>query len=315
MAFTMNSDVEAALAAMLGDGAPPTPALGDIKSRRTAIEALQQATSAMLPMPCDVKMTDFSVSMPDEHELLLRWYTKEGSSPGSAVLYLHGGGMILSSVEIYDGPVARYVSESGVPFLSVEYRLAPEHPHPTLIEDCYAGLKYLHDNAANLGVDSARIAVMGDSGGGCLAAALPIMARDRGGPEIASQILIYPMLDDRNITPDPKLEPFVTWSYVDNETAWRAVLGENMGSDEVSPYAAPARVDSMRGLPPAFIEIGELDIFRDETLAYAQQLVRAGVSTELHMHPGVPHAFETMVPQCELALRVMQDRIRALKSF
>ena len=156
----------------------------------------------------------------DGAKLLLRWYTKAGSQPGSAVYYVHGGGMILSNVEIYDGPVARYVSASGVPFLAVEYRYAPEFPHPVPVEDCYAGLQWMVEHAGELGIDPARIAVMGDSGGGGVGGGLVILARDRGGPAIAKQILIYPMLDDRNTTPDARLVPFVTWSYDDNVTGW-----------------------------------------------------------------------------------------------
>jgi acetyl esterase/lipase len=126
---------------------------------------------------------------------------------GPAVLYLHGGGMISGSVAIYDGPVSHYVSNSGVSMLAVDYRLAPEHPYPVPVEDCYAGLRWLAEHADELGVDPARIAVMGDSAGGGLAAAVALLARDRGGPELAAQILIYPMLDDRNTAPDPEIAP------------------------------------------------------------------------------------------------------------
>jgi acetyl esterase/lipase len=195
------------LFAAMAETAPPP--VGDVASRRVAIEALQTRSFNSQPMPTGVAVEDFLTRSHDGTELLLRWYHSDeaihGSAPGSAVCYLHGGGMILSSVSIYDGPVARYVESSGVPFLSVEYRLAPEHPHPTPVEDCYAGLVYLHEHAEELGVDPARIAVMGDSGGGGLAASLAILVRDRQGPPIARQILIYPMLDDRNTVPEPEL--------------------------------------------------------------------------------------------------------------
>jgi acetyl esterase/lipase len=130
--------------------------------------------------------------------------------------------MISGSVAIYDGPVSHYVSNSGVSMLAVDYRLAPEHPYPVPVEDCYAGLRWLAEHADELGVDPARIAVMGDSAGGGLAAAVALLARDRGGPDLAAQMLIYPMLDDRNTAPDPEIAPFAVWSYDDNITGWGA---------------------------------------------------------------------------------------------
>ena len=195
--------------------------------------------------------------------------SRTARTPGPAVLYLHGGGMISGSVAIYDGPVSRYVSNSGVSMLAVDYRLAPEHPYPVPVEDCYAGLRWLAEHADELGVDPARIAVMGDSAGGGLAAAVALLARDRGGPDLAAQILIYPMLDDRNTTPDPEIAPFAVWSYDDNITGWGALLGDAIGGPDVPAYAAPARATDLSDLPACYIEVGQLDIFRDEDLAYA----------------------------------------------
>jgi acetyl esterase/lipase len=142
------------------------------------------------------------------------------------VLYLHGGGMILGSVAIFDGPVSRYVAHTGVAMPSIEFRLAPEHPHPTPVEDAYAGLVWLAAHAEELGVDRNRIAVIGDSAGGGLAAGVSILNRDRGGPALARQILLYPMLDDRNTNVDPHIAPFAGWSYDHNITGWNALLGE-----------------------------------------------------------------------------------------
>jgi len=247
--------------------------------------------------------------------ILLRWYVKNGAAPGAAVLYLHGGGMIMGSVALYDGPVARYVSNSGVPILSVDYRRAPEHPYPTPIEDCYAGLQWLGTHAAELGVDPARIAVMGDSAGGGSAAALALLARDRGGPALARQILIYPMLDDRNTVPDPEIVPFALWTYDDNITGSGALLGDAIGGPDVPAYAAPARVTDAAGLPAASIEVGQVDIFRDEDLAYAQRLSRAGVAVEFHLRPGVPHEFETFAYDTDVACRASADRIRVLTAL
>jgi acetyl esterase/lipase len=267
------ADGLAALAERIGEVEPM--AVGDVVSRRTVFDPLQRILFAQLPVPEDVTIKDYETTSADGTPLLLRWYAKDGANTGSAVLYAHGGGMIASCVEVYDAPIVRYVSATGVPFLSVEYRFAPEFPAPTPVTDCYAGLRWLAANATDLGVDASRIAIMGDSGGGGVAASLAIYARDQAGPVIAKQILIYPMLDDRNTTPDPELVPFAPWTYDDNITGWRALLGSATGGPDVSPYGAAARLKDFAGLPPAYLEVGELDIFRDETIAYAQNLLAA----------------------------------------
>lgn len=314
MPFTLDPEIAAGLAALIPEDAPVPPA-GDIAARREGVEALQRAVHGSVPMPDDVSYRDLSTTTEDGAEILLRWYTKDDASPGSAVLYAHGGGMILSNVEIYDGPVARYVSATGVPFLSVEYRYAPEYPTPTPVTDCYAGLRHLVEHAAELGVDPARIAIMGDSGGGGVAASLAIYARDQGGPAIAKQLLIYPMLDDRTVSPDAALVPTATWSYDDNVTGWGALLGDTAGGPGVSPYGAAARLEDFAGLPPAYLDVSELDIFRDETLAYAQRLLAAGVSAELHLYPGAPHAFEALVPTAAVSRRALAERNRVIAAL
>jgi acetyl esterase/lipase len=314
--FSLDPEVAAGLAALsekIGEVAPMP--VGDVAARRNVYDPMQRMMLTQLPPPSDVTTKDYKTTTTDGAQLLLRWYAQTDASPGSAILYIPGGGMICSGVEIYDVPVARYVAATGVPFLSVEYRRAPECAAPTPVTDCYAALQWLLANAPELGVDPSRIAVMGDSGGGGVAASLAIYARDQGGPGIAKQILIYPMLDDRNTEPDPELTPFATWTYGDNITGWGALLGAASGGPDVSPYAAAARLRDFTGLPPAYIEIGELDIFRDESIAYAQKLYAAGVSTELHVHPAVPHAFEAFVPTADVSRRSADDRHRILNSI
>jgi acetyl esterase/lipase len=216
---------------------------------------------------------------------------------------------------LYDVAVRQYVAEAGVPMLVVDYRIAPEHPHPTPVEDCYAALVWLADHASTLGIDPARLAVMGDSAGGGLAAGVCLLARDRGGPAIAQQLLIYPMLDDRTVTPDPQLLPFLTWTYDDNVTGWGALLGESAGTDVVSPYAAPARATDVSGLPDTYIDVGDLDIFRDEDITYARRLSDAGVPTELHLHSGCPHSFEALARAADVSRRAIADRVRRLRAL
>jgi acetyl esterase/lipase len=315
--FSLNPEVAAVLAAAIeASGPPPTPPVGDVSSRRIALDGmLDYFNNQAQPAAAHVEISDHSVTAPDGATLLARWYRPPASSDTAAVLYLHGGGMILGSVQIFDGPVSRYVARTGVPMLSVQYRLAPEHPHPTPVEDAYAGLLWLANNADRLGVDSDRLAVMGDSAGGGLAAGVAILSRDRQGPTLAHQLLIYPMLDDRNTTPDPYIAPFAGWSYDDNVTAWDALLGSERMDRPIDSSAAPARLTDATGLPPAYIEVGQLDIFRDEDVQYALALSRAGVPVELHLHPGVPHEFDAIAFTADVAHRALADRDRVLRSL
>ncbi|WP_318307149.1 alpha/beta hydrolase [Amycolatopsis solani] len=309
MALSLDPEIAEALAPMAG--ATP-PRVGDIAARRALWEPIIGAAGTAQPIPADVRTSEHHATAGDGARIKMRWYTKEGATPGPAVLFFHGGGYIFGHIDLFDGPVSRYVSASGVPMLSVEYRRAPEHPFPTPLEDGYAALTWLHEHAAELDVDPARIGVMGDSAGGGLAAGLTILTRERGGPRIARQILIMPMLDDRTTTPDPHIAPYVLWSYDDSRTAWPALLGDRT---DVPATAAPARLEDATGLPPAYIEVGQLDVFRDEDAAYATKLGRAGVEVEFHLHPGAPHEFDSIAFGSDVARRAIADRVRVLKSL
>ncbi|WP_433562858.1 alpha/beta hydrolase [Nocardia sp. CA-151230] len=318
MSFALDPQVAEAFApfaaAMSGSAPPP---VGDVAARRVAVEARIRQADIAQPFPDDVEVADYRLTTGEGATIRMRWYTREDASdgPGPAALYLHAGGMILGHIGLFDGTVARYVSASGTSMLSVDYRLAPEHPYPAPVEDVYAALIWLHEHADELGVNRARIGVFGDSAGGGLAAAVAILARDRKGPAITKQILVMPMLDDRTPDPDPRLAPFVLWSWDDNRTAWQAILGDAAGGPDTPAAAAPARVADPAGLPPAYIEVGQLDIFRDEALTYALRLSRAGVPVEFHLYPGVPHRFDTVAFSSDIARRVLADRVRALSSF
>ena len=317
MTFTLDAEVAAVLqAALEKNGPPPTPPAGDVQTRRVTLDAmLEYFNNQAQPLADDVKITDHEVTTADGATLLARWYRRPASDAGAAVLYLHGGGMIAGSVPIFDGPVSRYVARTGVPMLSVQYRLAPEHPHQVPVEDAYAGLTWLAGHAGELGIDPGRIAVMGDSAGGGLAAGAAILSRDRQGPAIARQLLIYPMLDDRTTTPDPYIAPLAGWSYDDNATGWNALLGAGHEKRDVNPAAAPGHLKDARGLPPAYIEVGQLDVFRDESLRYALTLSHAGVPVELHLHPGVPHEYDAIAFDADVSRRAQADRGRVLRSL
>jgi acetyl esterase/lipase len=195
--------------------------------------------------------------------------------------------------------------------------VAPEVTHPTPVEDCYAALIWLNKEAKRLGIDNSRIAVVGLSAGGGLAAAVALMARDRDfQPPLAKQILLSPMLDDRNLeSADPTLEPFVTWSWDDNWTGWNALLDKKAGSEGISAYAAPARAENFAGLPSAYIDVGTLDIFARENKQYASSLRDAGVSVEWHLYTGVPHGFEFRGRSSKIHQNAQSNRHKAMRSF
>ncbi|MFJ6000883.1 alpha/beta hydrolase [Arthrobacter sp. NPDC092385] len=310
MPFTLDPDIAAMLAVGGGTEIPATPRGDALTLREVANTSVAMMASLERKTP-SVSSEDFNLTLPDGATILLRWYTKAGSAPGSAVVYAHGGGMICASVGLYDRFVATYVEDTGVPFLAVDYRMAPEHPGTTLVDDTFAGVQWLIEHAEEFGVNPERIAIMGDSAGGGIAAGVAIAARDAGVP-LAKQILIYPMLDDRNMQPDPHIAPFAAWTYDNNYTGWRALLGDTLGTESVSPLSAPARLQNFTGLASAFIEIGELDIFRDESIAYASRFYAAGISCELHVRPGGPHGYDRILREAPIGVGAWTDRYRII---
>jgi acetyl esterase/lipase len=314
MGLRMDPELLAALRRS-GPMGEPGPTVGDVESRRKNLTAGMAGVAASRERVPGIERTDVSIATADGAELRLSLYSSAmGDAPGSAVLYLHGGGFIVPLLPIYDGLMRYYTKRTGVPMVLVDYRVAPEYPHPIPLEDCYTALCWLADNATELGVDPERIAVMGESAGGGLAAGVTLLARDRGGPALAQQLLIYAMLDDRTIGPDPQLPPeYLVFSYDDNRTGWAALLGAQWPRDDVSPYAAPARAPDLSGLPATYIDVGDLDILRDESIEYARRLMAAGIPTELHVIPGLPHGFDMLAPDAVVTQRVVATRLRRLK--
>lgn len=239
---------------------------------------------------------------------------KAEASNRPAILHIHGGGYVMGSPEMATANAIAWAQELGAVTVSVDYRLAPETPHPGPVEDCYAGLAWLFDNAAALGVDAGRIAVAGESAGGGLAAATCLLARDRKRYKVAHQHLVFPMLDDRTVVdpdPSPYLGQFL-WTREANRFGWTALLGGAPGGKGVSPYAAPARAQDLSSLPPTYMICGALDLFLDEDMDYARRLIRAGVPTELHIYPGAPHGF-MFVQEAQVAKAFARDSLAALK--
>jgi acetyl esterase len=232
-----------------------------------------------------------------------------------AVLYIHGGGMVVGTADSALEDKPQLALEHDCVVVSVDYRLAPETPFPGPQEDNYAALLWLVANAADLGVDPARIVVMGASAGGGLAASLALMARDRGGPPLAGQVLIYPMLDWRTGSAACPYNNRHTgewvWTREKNRFGWEALRGDYQPVDERKGWFSPALADDLSNLPPAYISTGALDLFLDEDLDYGRRLVDCGVPTELHVYPGAIHAFE-MVPGTTLAEQAATDLRRGL---
>ena len=232
--------------------------------------------------------------------------------PSSALLWIHGGGLVLGTPEQGHPLCSRWADELGCLVVSVDYRLAPEDPFPAGLEDCYTALRWVHDQADALGVDVDRIAVGGDSAGGGLAAALSQVARDRSGPTIAFQLLEYPMLDDRTVLRDTGTRGAFIWTQASNRFAWTAYLGHPPTDREERPYAAPARTEDLTGLPPAWIGVGELDLFHDEDVDYARRLEAAGVPCALHVEPGMYHGADAIAPQAATSARFRDEMTTAL---
>ncbi|TQF74585.1 alpha/beta hydrolase [Rhodococcus spelaei] len=269
---------------------------------RTAgpIRRLTRLAGAVPPKHGDVVRVDADVTV-----RVFRPRTLQPLMPG--LLFVHGGGYLIGSASMGDSMCRRVANDLGAVAVSVEYRLAPEYPFPTPLEDCYAGLRWLADQPD---VDASRIAIAGESAGGGLAAALALLARDRGEIEPAFQLLSYPMLDDRTAQrTDIDGRRLRVWSVASNRYGWRAYLG---GAADVPPLAAPARYGNLAGLPPAWIGVGTHDLFHDEDVAYAARLNDARVPCALHVVPGAYHGFDLVDPRSATSRAYRQEQMRAL---
>ena len=243
----------------------------------------------------------------------IRIYRKKEGQAGNrpCVFEIHGGGFMLGNIDMMDAWCQQVAAELDTVVVSVEYRLAPEDPFPAGVEDCYAALCWVAKEAAELGIDPARIAIAGQSAGGGLAAATALLARDRGSPALCFQLLEIPELDDRLQT--PSMQAFTDtplWNLPNARWSWHHYLGPDH-KGEVSPYAAPARAEDLSNLPPAYISTMEFDPLRDEGIEYATRLLRAGVSVELHSFPGTFHG-SALLPTAEVSRRNLEEVIRVL---
>ncbi|HYJ50599.1 MAG TPA: alpha/beta hydrolase [Microbacterium sp.] len=237
------------------------------------------------------------------------FHRPDQSTAGPGILYLHGGGMVFGNrfggVQAY----LPFIASHGAVVVAVDYRLAPEHPDPTPVEDGFAALSWIVANAGELGIDPARVTVAGQSAGAGLAAGVCLLARERHGPPVAGQLLVSPMLDDRNDTDSAhQIDGIGVWDRTSNVTGWAALLGDRRGGNDVSVFAAPGRAEDLADLPPAFISVGSAEVFRDEAVAYASRLWSCGGSAELHVWPGGFHGFENFAPTARVTVAAAAAR-------
>ncbi len=271
--------------------------IGGVRENARVKRAAARATRLANPRVAMSDVTDGPV--------LLREYRladDDRSALRPAVLWFHGGGYVLGGYEDNADLLEGFVVDTGCVAYSVEYRLAPEHPFPAALDDAIAAIDYVTFNSAQLGVDMSRIALAGGSAGGGLAACAALRCRDRGGPRIGLQVLMYPLLDDRAITPSTQLDT-VVWTKEENLIALRAYLGGAYPDVDVAPYAIAARADDLTGSPRTAIVVGELDLFRDDAIAYAGRLYAADVSVELVIFPGAPHGLDSVAPTAAITER------------
>ncbi len=289
-----------------------------VELARDMLPTLRDMPPRIAVNPADIARADMEIrKIPgpkDAPDVEVRIYRPHGVGDVlPAVLHIHGGGYVMGRAAMMEAAHRPLVADLRCCVVSVEYRLAPETPYPGAVEDCYAALRYMCNNAGDLRIDTARLGVMGESAGGGLAAALALLARDRREFKLAFQHLIYPMLDDRTCVaddPHPHVGEFI-WTPHNNRFGWASLLGKAPGGSDVSIYAAAARAEDLSNLPRTFIATGALDLFLEENIDYARRLMRKGVPVELHVYPGAFHGFNLAI-DADVTKRAARDSKAAL---
>ncbi|KAK5630021.1 hypothetical protein RRF57_005736 [Xylaria bambusicola] len=284
-----------------------------------------QLSTAALPVRTDIEETKHTIKSLDGNNVDVYRFVPPAaaSSPETtqrALLYAFGGGMVAGSVKLWEKSLQELAHRTDTQVFAVDYRLAPENPAPAAVEDFYSAAKWLQENAAQFNVDPKRIVLYGKSAGAGIAAGTALMARDKGGlpHKLAAVAMTYPMLDDRTFLPaDHLLHNYLIWTQEWSDLAWPALLGkkrEERTDENVSIYAAPARAKDLSGLPDAYIDVGGLDLFRDESMQFASRLQSAGVYVEFHLYPGVAHGFDS-VEDMKVAKEARASQKRFFKSY
>jgi len=287
-------------------------AISDIAIRRQTVTGIVAAMAADIPPNPNVTKTDHVAPGPEgSPDVPVRVYRPTAASGNlSGLFVIHGGGMVLGNIDGEDQTAIMLAETLGIVVVSTDYRKAPENPHPAQVNDCYAALLWTAAHADELGIDATKLAIFGGSAGGNLCIATSMTARDKGGPALCLMMAPYPMIDDTNTTPSSQeITDIGFWDRSANLEAWSWFLG----GQPADQYAAPARATDLSGLPPAFIDVGTLDVFRDEDITFVQRLIQAGVPTEFHVYPGAYHASEVLAPTAALSQRIWATRIAALQ--
>lgn len=289
-----------------------------LKARRNFRRAvsLSRALRGSRPDEGNVEVEDTAFEAPgDDRKIPVRIYTPHGgkqSDPLPVLIYLHGGAFVAGDLDTEHDRCVRFCNDVGCVVVSVDYRRPPEHPFPAALEDCYAVLCAVAGEAGRRGWDGTRVAIGGSSAGGNIAAGVALMARDRGGPRIALQLLLYPALDDRLASRSFQRFPRAAgWDVEDSPLMWRHYLG---GATETHEYAAPARCEDFHGVAPAYVLVAEVDALRDEGIDYACRMMRDGVPVELHCFARAFHGFDLAAPRAELTRQALDDQTAALKA-
>ncbi|WP_166459356.1 alpha/beta hydrolase [Amycolatopsis pithecellobii] len=295
-------------------GAPPVDP--GVRRDLNSIPAVRELTAESLPairaarpprpqLSGEVEHSDLTI--PGDPALRLRIHRRRAATGVlPCILSIHGGGFVLGDATVDDALFENWCRRFDCIGVSVDYRLAPETPYPGPLDDCHRGLRWVRDHSTELGIDPARVGVFGVSAGGGLAAGLSLLIRDLGEPPPAFQALLYPMLDDRQVTTSSRWTDVPRWNPVANRFGWRSYLGPVYGAADVPYHAAPARATDLTGLPPTCVVVGTVDGFHDEDVAFAQRLCHAGVSTELHVYAGGSHGFAAPACRAPLAIRARQ---------
>jgi acetyl esterase len=290
--------------------------VSDAAGARDAVKEFSDAMAASgVERPTDDRIEEIERTIPGPDgapDVTIRIYMpRDRKGPGPGFVNFHGGGFILGDLEMEHPRCLIMAAEGGAVSVGVDYRLAPENPFPDGVEDCYSALQWVVDNASDLKIDPAKVVIGGGSAGGNLTAAVALMARDRGGPDVAFQMLFYPVIDDRCETPSMKNgEGLYIWDYQNSLDMWNQYIGQDRNN--VSPYAAPARAQDLSGLPPAYVMTCEHDPLRDEGIIYAMRLMADGVQVELHNYPGTVHGFDFFTPS-EISTRAVNEAVEAFK--
>jgi acetyl esterase/lipase len=271
------------------------------------LPAIRAARAAIALPPLSDQVVRTTVTVPSNPPVTLRISRpKRAASLLPCIYAIHGGGFVNGSALRDDVRFDDWCQRLSCVGVSVEYRLAPETPYPGPLDDCYAGLVWLIENASELGIVRQKVGLLGVSAGGGLAVGTTLRARDQGDLAPAFLMLQAPMLDDRQVTASSQWEDVPTWGPGSNAFGWRAYLGDRYGTSDVPIYAAPSRATDLTRLPPTYIAVGSMDGFYDEDVEFAARLVNAGVPTDLHVYAGAPHAFD--LPECTAAVAVRSRR-------